>query len=285
MIRQIVVIGLFAIVISGISAQSFGIRAGLNYTSFSGPLEEGVNEKYSISDGFHFGVNYAYKFADDFSLKGELLYTQVGSKYSYDGESFYKIPIGNAFLYEKGKSTIEMKVSNAYISLPVTFQWQASKKFEFSAGVYASFLIGPRGNGTIYFEQNKDSLFFKQSLIHNYNKDEAGGIATNSAGPSVYVDGKVVTLAKDAGAYYNYLGTEKDGNLYKTYDFGLTGGVSYFINKGFYIGLKYDYGLVDITNNKVDVLRKTFDEENSRFKFSDHFDRNVGFEISFGFRF
>ena len=88
------------------------------------------------------------------------------------------------------------------------------------------------------------SLFFKQSLIHNYNKDEAGGIATNSAGPSVYVDGKVVTLAKDAGAYYNYLGTEKDGNLYKTYDFGLTGGVSYFINKGFYIGLKYDYGFV-----------------------------------------
>lgn len=75
MIRQIVVIVLFAFVISGISAQSFGIRAGLNYTSFSGPLEEGVNEKYSISDGFHFGVNYAYKFADDFSLKGELLYT------------------------------------------------------------------------------------------------------------------------------------------------------------------------------------------------------------------
>jgi len=38
MIRMIVVIVLFTFAISGISAQSFGIRAGLNYTSFSGPF-------------------------------------------------------------------------------------------------------------------------------------------------------------------------------------------------------------------------------------------------------
>jgi len=285
MIRQIVLIGLFTCLFSGLSAQSFGIRAGLNYTSFSGPLESGVNEKYSIANGFHFGINYAYNFADKLAFKGELLYTQIGSSYNYDGDSFYKIPIGNAFVYEKGKSTIEMKISNAYISIPLTLQWDVSKKIELSAGIYGSFLIGPKGNGTIYFEKNKDSLFFKQSLIHSYNKDEAGGIATSAAGPSVFVDGKVVTLAKDAGAYYNYLSTEKEGSLYKKYDFGLTGGISYFINRGFYIGLRYDIGLVDITNNKVDYLRKTFDEENSRFKLSDDFDRNVGFQVSFGFRF
>lgn len=32
---------------------------------------------------------------------------------------------------KKGTSKIDMKVSNAYVSIPVTFQWKASKKFEF----------------------------------------------------------------------------------------------------------------------------------------------------------
>ena len=222
-----------------LSAQSFGIRAGLNYTKFSGPLEQNVNEKFSLSNGFHFGVNYAYKFADIFAVRGELLYTQIGTKYNYDGSSFYKVPFGNAFSYEKGNTRIDMKVSNAYISLPITFQWQASKKLEIYAGGYVSYLIGPKGNGTLYFDQS-DSLFFKQSLIHSYYKDAAGGIASSTVGPSVWVDGKVVTLARDAGAYYNYLATEKEADLYNALDYGLVGGVNYFINKGFYVGLRYD---------------------------------------------
>jgi hypothetical protein len=268
-----------------LSAQSFGIRAGLNYTQFSGPLEEGVGEKFSLANGFHFGVNYAYPFAEDLAVRGELVYTQVGTGYSYDGESFYKIPIGNAFVYEKGRSTIKMKISNAYVSLPISVSWQANKKWELSAGAYVSFLIGPRGNGTIYFEKNPDSLFFKQSLIHNYYNDAAGGVATGSTGPSVWVDGKIVTLARDAGAYYNYLSTEKVGNMYNFLDLGLTGSVNYFINKGFFVGFKYSYGLLDVTNNGMDVLRKQYDETINRAIPANHFDRNTGFEVSFGFRF
>lgn len=267
-----------------ISAQSFGIRAGLNYTKFSGPLEQGVSERFSLANGFHFGVNYAYKFADDLSIKGELLYTQIGTKYNYEGESFYKIPIGNAFSYEKGRSVIEMKISNAYISIPVTFQWQASKKLELFAGGYVSYLVGPKGNGTIYFEQS-DSLFFKQSLIHNYSSDAAGGIATSTTGASIWLDGKVITLARDAGAYYNLLANEKEASLYKRFDYGITGGFNYFINKGFYVGFKYDYGLTDVTNDKADFLKKTFDEENNLSVKANHFDRNLGLEVSFGFRF
>jgi hypothetical protein len=266
-------------------AQSFGIRAGLNYTKFSGPLESGVNEKYNITNGFHFGINYAYNFADRLALRGEVVYTQVGSKYKYDGDSFYKIPLGNAFVFENGKSNIELKVSNAYISVPITLQWQPTKKLEFSAGVYGAFLVGPRGNGTITFVQNADSLFFKQSLVHNYSKDVAGGAASGTQGPSVWVDGLVVTLVRDAGAYYNYLTNEKVGNLYNSFDAGLTGGISFFLNRGFYVGLRYDYGLIDITNNKMDYLRKSVDTKTGTATLSNHFDRNIGFQVSFGFRF
>jgi hypothetical protein len=166
-------------------------------------------------------------------------------------------------------------------------QFQASKKFEFNVGVYGSYLIGPKGNGTIVFNstEHPDSIYFQQSLIHNYNSDVAGGIASNTIGSGIFVDGIVVKLARDAGAYYNYLGTEKVGKLYKPYDYGLTGSVSYFINKGFYLGLRYDFGLVDITNNDVDVQRKTYDETTTKAKLSKDFDRNVGFQVSFGFSF
>jgi len=178
-----------------------------------------------------------------------------------------------------------MKVSNAYVSIPVTFQWKASKKFEFFGGAYAGFLVGPRGNGTIEFLHNADSLYFKQSLIHNYYSDEAKQAATANPGPSVWVDGIVVSLARDAGAYYNLSENEKDGNLYRVFDLGLTGGVNFFINRGFYIGARYDFGLLDITNNKMDFLRKEYDEQNALDIRSNHYDRNVGFEFSLGFRF
>ena len=288
MIRQYILLSVLLLCVFAGSAQSFGIRAGLNYTKFSGPLEQGVNETNSLSNGFHFGVNYAYKFADKLSIKGEFLYTQIGTKYNYDGESFYKIPIGSGHVYEKGKSTIQMKVSNAYIALPITLQWEVSKKIELNVGLYGAILIGPKGNGTIVFEsyENPAGIRFSQSLIHSYNSDEAGqSIQSRNIGPSIFVDGDVVTLARSAGAYYHYQPSEKVGNLYNRYDFGLTGGLSYFINKGFYFGIRYDYGLLDITNNKVDHKRKTYDEVNNLFNFSDDFDRNVGIQASFGFKF
>ena len=92
-------------------------------------------------------------------------------------------------------------------------------------------------------------------------------------------------MARDAGAYYNYASTEMDGKLYNRWDFGLTGGISYFINRGFYFGLRYDFGLRDISNNKMDYLRKEIDKTTGKGILSNHFDRNVGFQASFGFRF
>ena len=179
-----------------------------------------------------------------------------------------------------------MKVSNAYIAIPITIQFEVSKKIELNIGIYGAILIGPKGNGTIRFDSydHPKDIFFRQSLIHNYGSDEAGQV-TDGNGPTIIIDGGKRQLARGAGAYYHYQPSEKVGNLYKRYDFGLTGGLSYFINKGFYFSVRYDYGLLDITNNKVDHKRKTYDEVNNLFNFSDDFDRNVGIQASFGFKF
>ena len=268
-------------------SQSFGIRAGLNYSQLSGPSESGVKEKFALSNGFHFGINYAYRFEENFAIKAEMLYTQVGTKYSYLGESFYKIPFGTTFIYEKGIADINIKVSNAYISIPVMAQFSISKKIELNAGIYGSVLLGPRGSGTLFFEstEHPNNVFFKQSLVHNYYSDRARAAASVTTGPAIIVEGRVVDLAKDAGAYYNYSESEKTGNLYNSIDFGLTGGISYFLNKGFYIGLRFDYGLLDVTNNAMDPSRKKFDETDVKFIYNNDFDRHIGIQTSFGFRF
>lgn len=269
------------------NAQSFGIRAGLNYNKFSGPVEN-ASESFSLTNGFHFGVNYTYRFLDRVGLNFEIIYQQIGTKYNYNGSSFYKVPLGQAFFYEKGNVDINMKVSNAYISLPIMVQWKPSRKFEFNAGFYAAFLVGPRGAGTLRFVSydDPDGLYFRNSLVHNYYSDKAKASASGIAGPQVFVaDGKIATITKDAGAYYDYRENELNGVLYNRVDFGLAGSINFFINKGFYCGLRYEYGLTDVTNNRVDHLRSTFDETRKKFIFSDDFDRNVGFQVSFGFRF
>ena len=271
----------------GVDAQSFGLRAGLNYSKFSGPAEN-AGESYSLTNGFHFGVNYTYRFTSDLGLNLELVYTQIGSKYNYNGASFYRVPLGQALFYEKGHTEINMKISNAYLSLPVMMQWKINRKFEINAGVYAALLVGPRGAGTLRFVSDDDpeGLRFRNSLIHNYFSDNAAASATGIAGPQVYIaDGKIATIAKDAGAYYNYRKNELNGVLYNRVDFGLAGSFNYFINKGFFVGLRYEYGLLDVTNNRVDVRRTQYDESRNKYIFSDDFDRNIGFQLSFGFRF
>lgn len=264
--------------------QKFGIRAGLNYSSFSGPLESGVSEKNKFTNGFHFGFTYAYPIYEDLAVRAELMYAQFGSRLEYEGESFYRIRTVDATINERGNSIIDLKITNTYLGLPIVLQYTFAKKFEVSLGAYVQFLIQTRGAGQHRFisYDHPAEIFMKQSLDHNYKKDVAGG--GTLTGPAVIVDGKVVFLYKNTGAYYQMFDAEKSGTLYNSIDYGLTGGLSYFITKGFYAGLRYDYGLADITNNRMDPSRKALDE-NGELIYTNDFDRNVVFNISMGFRF
>lgn len=272
-------------------SQSFGIRAGLNMNTFVGPKEVSY-ERNQYTRGFHFGVNYGYKFSEKLVLRFEAQYTQIGNKYSLTGDGYYRVPIvrpgspirPQAFSFEKGYTEMQLKVSNAYINFPITLGFQVNKKIELVGGVNIGYLIGPRGSGVIYFEQS-DRLFFKQSLTHNYNTDVARGASSNVIGAQVYVGDFVTALMKNAGAYYNYNSSEKIGRLYNPIDIGVTAGFNYFVTKGLYFGVRWNYGLLDITNNKMDMLRTSYDEVNNLMLPSNHFDRNFGFEGSFGFRF
>ncbi|MDF1697282.1 MAG: outer membrane beta-barrel protein [Saprospiraceae bacterium] len=270
------------------NSQTFGVRAGLNYSKFLGPTETGVEETFGYSTGFHFGLSYSYEFTDLFSLRTELVYIQNGSTYDYVGDSYYIIRQSDKTTFEEGQlENYNLNISNAYISIPIVANYRINDKWEIFGGGYVNMLIGPTGRGQMTFESNDrpEDIRFRQSLDFRYNNnniEEVNGrfVPLNEIG--ILVDGDIVTLPTFAGAYTRQ--GEKTGNKFNFLDFGLTAGFHYFLNKGFFVGLTFDYGIPDLTNNDVDISLKELNPDNS-FKFSDDKDRHFGIQASFGFRF
>lgn len=290
MIKKIILASTFSLFATIMMAQSFniGVRAGLNYSTFRGPVEADINEDYGMSSGFHFGLNYAQNFSDLFSVRLEVLYVQNGAKKSFGGEgteSFYKIPIPNGEdVIERGRLDYDLDISNAYISFPVTAHLNITDKIEVSAGAYISMLVGPTATGlqTFVSTENDSLIQFRQSLDFNYNADVAGGGQAIGRSPGIKVNGVVVYLPKFAGAYYQF--NEKRANAINFLDYGLILGLSYNINRGFYIGLRADIGLADITSNDTDISRSEL-TENSTYVYRQDKDTHFGIQTSFGFRF
>lgn len=290
MIKKIILASTFTFLAAIAMAQSFniGVRAGLNYGTFRGPLDESINEDYSISGGFHFGINYAQNFTDIFSVRLEVLYIQNGSKQSFGGEgteSFFKIPIPNGEdVLERGQLDYNLDVSNAYLSFPLTAHIDITEKIELSAGAYLSMLVGPTATGLQEFvsTNNPDQILFQQALDFRYNSDEAGEGQAIGRSPQIIVDGVIVALPKFAGAYYQF--NEKRSSAMNFLDYGLVIGASYNINRGFYFGLRADIGLADITDNDMDISKSELGV-NETYIYKDDKDTHFGIQGSFGFRF
>lgn len=288
--RIILFAGLILFTIQGIS-QSIGVRAGWNFNKFSGPLE--ASESFTYSNGIHFGINYGYKFTKKFMIRAEILYNQAGSKQNYDssGQSYYVIPTPDRELekvvYEKGKRLLELDISNSYVSLPITAAYQISNKFEIYGGASVNFLVSPTARGRVVFKSSSrpNDILFKQALDHRYYQDVAGGSSTFGSSTDlirIRVDGKIVFLPKAVGGYYE--NDYRDGTKYNWFGLSAVSGINYFINKGFYIGGRVEYGLTDITNKKLDF---SLEKLNDNFTFikRDDKDIQITFQASLGFRF
>ena len=268
------------------SQHKVGVRAGANYGKFSGPLEE--NETYGISSGFHFGINYSYLLNDRLSFRGEILYTQKGTKQNYtdtiDGSYYIINPLeSNINFVAIGDIEYNLEVTNSYLSLPFTTHYRIGKKFEAFGGFSLDFLIGPSARGLVDF--STDEFFFTQSLDHRYGADVAGGFNNfNSETVRIMFDGETLTMPRFIGAYYNYTTEQVTGQRFKRVDVNVIGGMNYFINPGFYIGARVEYGLLDITNNNMDVSLRELDNEQN-FILRDDKDHSINLAVSFGFRF
>ena len=268
---------------------NFGIRAGLNFSKFDGPTTktEAVIEQFGYSNGFHFGITFDYNITDLFSLRTEFLYIQNGSEYTYEGDSYYRVFVdANNTVTERGSSVLRLDRSNAYLSVPLLASYKISPKFTIMGGVYGGMLIQPTGGGTLEFNSfdRPNEISFTQTLDYRYNSDLVMEGTSPIRPIGVIVDGQKVNFPKSAGAYFQYFENEKNGNLINRWDAGVTGAVHYFLNKGFYIGLRADFGLMDITNDQVDRSLLDVNEDGSLI-FDSHKDTHFGIHTSFGFKF
>lgn len=263
-------------------AQSIGVRAGLNYSTFSGPLE--TNEKFGVANGIHFGISYGYKFTNTFMLRTELLYNQMGSKQKFEGEnSYYLIYTPKKTVYEKGRRILDLEISNSYISLPFTAVYQLSRKFEIYGGLSPSFLINPTARGLVRFtsKDHPSEIVFKQALDYRYYSDQPKGVSSSSS-LRIIVDGAIVELPKSVKAYYQT--DALFGSSFNWFNLSAVGGVNFFINKGFYVGARYEYGLLDVTNNKMDHSITELNDDLTFKKRNDN-DRQLSLQFSLGFKF
>ena len=273
----------------------FGIRGGLNFATINGPSEPGAQEEYSITNGFHFGLEILYSFNDYISLGSGLNYSQTGAKYKFRGHSYYIFFDDSKFVLENDNVKIDLVINNSYINIPLNLYIRPVPRFELKMGAYAGFMISPTASGKMSFG-NK----FNQILKYNYYSDKKEYYNPYEYNSRLRIkvideDGEetIKTTNKIAKAYYQYPEEDyKDESYYNVLDYGINAGLNYYVNSGLYLGANIQYGLADITNDKLDRSLVSFASDGDLyFNNDDHLiyrkdkDTNFNIQISIGFRF
>jgi hypothetical protein len=303
MCKKIILLALMTTMMSNsLMSQGYniGIRAGLGQTKFSGPTEVNATEKNPLTGGFHFGINFQWNFNDFIGIRSEIVYNQNGSKYEFTSENGYYLYrgliAGSTALDAKtreewpllrDKTIIKLDQTNAYLELPQTVNLRINDKWEVFAGGYIGLLLNPTAVGNITFGEGdlfENPYIFKQGLTFDYNSDQAGEFSRFLRPILLIVNDQDIDIPGATGAYYFFENDTEYQQKFKSIDYGLIGGFSYYLNKGFYTSFRVQYGLNDITRTGGDVSYQELNADKT-FVFNNDFDRNVGFYLSLGFKF
>ena len=231
-----------------------GLRIGINSAAMSGGIQE--NSKYKPQSGFHIGPSFSYAFSDLMGIRGELIFSQKGSAFEYTGPSYFTIRKNAEFIATSGVRTMRMAINNNYLDIPLSFYTLFFEHLDVSIGAYASALVGSSVKGDIEYMGKRDNSSavvgpLKFLLDGNYFGNKAGAVS-GATTQTIKLEGDQITLPERLGAYYEYR-TKPSGNKYNLVDYGLTGAIHYRLSGGLYAGLRYQYGLSDVSNNKFDI--------------------------------
>lgn len=276
---------------ASLSAQelSFGFKAGLNFSTFSGPLQEDAMgdeiEDYQMNNGFHLGIGANYQFTDIYGVRAELIYSQRGGRDEYEGPSYYVVTAesGNRVPI-LGSRRQFLDITNSYLDLPIMGVARFGR-IELSAGISVGVLIGSSGAGEIDFRNGTvdgdGDISFLTTLEYDFFGDD--GNQANLNNPYTFsAGGENFEIPRTVGAYYEFENNEE--GLYKTLDLAALAGISFYFNEALYLGGRINYGLVDITKEELDrsLFEINNDGEPAR---RDDFDRNLWIQASIGFNF
>ena len=275
-------------------ASSF--RVGLNFASITGPSEVGTDgnnlESFKTTTGFHVAGGAVFKFLENYGMKAELVYSQEGGTYEYDGPTsqVFRTTLNGNPIRSTGTQAVAIRVSNSYLRIPISGYVKVGKKLEFQAGASVAFLLGSTGVGDWTYdgasERDNNPIDFVASLDHNYKsdelfKDDLDQLLSNEIATKFVADGETLVIPDQMGAYFDH--KTKDGNFYNGIDVGIHAGISFYLSPGLFINFTANYGLLDATNDDFDFSRS---ETNGfeRVPRTD-VDHNINFQGSIGFSF
>ncbi|MDQ6472243.1 porin family protein [Flavobacterium sp. LHD-80] len=107
------------------NAQSvkFGIKGGVNLSTFTGDVEDA-----SSKVGFQVGGFAEFKFSDKFAIQPELLYSLQGAKFDEKGDSY----------------TYKENIHASYLNIPVMARYYVVNKLSIEAGPQIGFLLSAK---------------------------------------------------------------------------------------------------------------------------------------------
>ncbi|MCF8247417.1 MAG: PorT family protein [Saprospiraceae bacterium] len=270
---------------------NFGFKTGLNFSNIKGDLENTADAKESLDQniGFQFGATFAWKITDLMGLRGEFMYSQKGTKRSFDGKSYYNFfTPNNDIIRTTGIRKEDLNVSNSYLELPILPYFRPHSRFEIYGGVSFAVLVNSTAFGNIKFSEIRDGSniptapnSIDHELDYNYLSDKPRGATYANPAKTVSIQGDNVPYPQTAGAYFEFV--ENRGKLYNAFDLGVVGGVSIYLSKSLYVSGRINYGLKDVTKTKADVSLSSLDNGNFISRNDD--DRNFSTQVSIGFSF
>ncbi|MEL7022006.1 MAG: porin family protein, partial [Bacteroidota bacterium] len=270
---------------------SYGFKAGLNFSQLAGASEQNPQgedlEEFNSVTGFHIGALFNYTFIDAFRLRGELMFSQKGTAYIYDGSSYrdFVDADGIAFSTQGNRRTV-LNATNSYIDVPVSAVVRLGD-LELSAGPSLGFLVNSVASGEIAYDvmdSNGEIIASSATLLdYNYTRDEATAPAIDVSTTTTFdINGRIAVLPEAEGAYFEYNSTSDA--FYNRLDVGLHAQLAYFINTGLFIAARFNYGLSDATNDFYDRSLQTRNADGSFVERTDS-DANRSLQLSLGFSF
>lgn len=263
----------------------YGVKAGLSFSDIKGDREkdaQGVDlEKTNLVTRFHAGLVFSMDLIKDkLSVAPEFMFVQRGAKYEYNGPGAFAFNTNNS-----DKRTIQgiekevRAVSNSYISIPVLFHYKPIKYVKIGAGLNFDFLVSSTATGETTLSW-KDSRGEAQKAVLimdlNYYTDKVGEASAEMI--AMEIDGgNKISHPQVLGAYYSH--TKDEGNLYKVFDMGLNADLTVALSRGIGLGFRLNYGLLDITNDKMDLSQNDLSTTRA------DKDSNITYQVSLGFNF
>jgi len=179
MYKTFLLIGLILISLTSFGQtkeNEFGLKGGLNYSSFIDNNDKDITADYNGKIGFHIGGYIALGITEKLSIRPELLYSQQGSNFSIDGGDLNIFDPNNNFV-----TSIDGTIKESMILLPIILEYSLSEKFNIGIGPQFGYSLNreiefddnPFGGG---FLKNDDSenfdigldIEFGYSLAENY---------------------------------------------------------------------------------------------------------------------